>query len=187
MVSMRPAALHDEQRIVLLVWFWNVLDCGFPVLSAFHESPELLSAEHYPQAGFPAAPYADDPAQTFFLRGISLHVGHRHGGLALVVEILACAAAASILAVCVHPPCVGAAVFQSAWCRELSSVPALLLWWTPLRFAGHRHVWPAPAALVAVRSVTVAVLAGCAHRPCADAVHFLPMARSLWYAAAAPT
>ena len=171
----------------LLVRLRIVPDCGLPVLSAFHESPELLSAEHYPQAGFPAAPYADDPAQTFFLRGISLHVGHRHGGLALVVEILACAAAASILAVCVHPPCVGAAVFQSAWCRELSSVPALLLWWTPLRFAGHRHVWPAPAALAAVRSVTVAVLAGCAHRPCADAVHFLPMARSLWYAAAAPT
>ena len=145
MVSMRPAALHDEQRIVLLVWFWNVLDCGFPVLSAFHESTEFLPAAHCPQAGFQAAPYKGYPAQTVFLRGISLLALHRRGGLALVVEILACAAAASILAVCVHPPCVGAAVFQSAWCRELSSVPALLLWWTPLRFAGHRHGGPAPA------------------------------------------
>ena len=79
-------------------------------------------------------------------------------------EILACAAAASILAVYEHPPCVGAAVFQSAWCRELSSVPALLLWWTPLRFAGHRHVWPAPAARVSVCSAAVSHLAGYAVR-----------------------
>ena len=106
----------------------------------------MRSAAYRPQAGFPVALYEDDPAQTIFLCGISLLALHRRGGLALVVEILACAAA-SILAVCVHPPCVGAAVFQSAWCRELSSVPALLLWWTPLRFAGHRHVWPAPAAV----------------------------------------
>ena len=68
-MSMCPAALHDEQWTVLLVWFWNVLDCRFPVLSAFHKSPELLSAEHYPQAGFPAASYEDDPAQTFFCAG----------------------------------------------------------------------------------------------------------------------
>ena len=35
--------------------------------------------------------------------------------------------------------------------------------------------------------VAVSVLSGRVHRSCADAVHFLPMARSLWYAAAAPT
>lgn len=85
------------------------------MLSAFHESPELLSAEHYPQAGFPAAPYADDPAQTFFLRGISLP-------------------------------------------------------------AAHTRIAPAPAAWALVRSAAAAVLAECA-------VHFLPMARSLWSAA----
>ena len=112
---MRPAAFHGEQWTVLLVWFWNVLDCGFPVLSAFHESPELLSAEHYPQAGFPAAPYEDDPAQTFFLRWISLP-------------------------------------------------------------AARMRVAPAPAAWALVRSAAAAVLAECA-------VHFLPMARSLWSAA----
>ena len=75
-MSMHPAAFHGEQWTVLLVWFWNVLDCGFPVLSAFHESPELLSAEHYPQAGFPAALHEDDPAQTVSLRGISLSAAH---------------------------------------------------------------------------------------------------------------
>ena len=141
----------------------------------------MRSAAYRPQAGFPVALYEDDPAQTIFLCGISLLALHRRGGLALVVEILACAAA-SILAVCVHPPCVGAAVFQSAWCRELSSVPALLLWWTPLRVAGYTH-----EVLVAIRSAAAVVLTGCVYRPCADAVHFLPVPRSLWYAAAAPT
>ena len=119
MVSMRPAAFHGEQWTVLLVWFWNVLDCGFPVLSAFHESPEFLSAEHYPQAGFPGALYEDAPAQTFFLRGISLLVEHKCDDLAPAVWVSVCFAAAAVLAEC--------------------------------------------------------------------AVHFLPMARSLWYAAAAPT
>ena len=53
MVSMRPAAFHGEQWTVLLVWFWNVLDCGFPV-----------------------ALYEDDPAQTVSQHGISLPAAH---------------------------------------------------------------------------------------------------------------
>ena len=93
---MRPAAFHGEQWTVLLVWFWNVLDCGFSV-----------------------ALYEDAPAQTFFLRGISLLVEHKCDDLAPAVWVSVCFAAAAVLAEC--------------------------------------------------------------------AVHFLPMARSLWYAAAAPT
>ena len=100
MVSRCPAALHGEQWTVLLAWFRNVLDCGFPVLSAFHESPELLSAEHYPQAGFPAAPYEDDPAQTFFLRGISLPAAHTHVAPAPAAWALVRSAAAAVLAEC---------------------------------------------------------------------------------------
>ena len=119
---MRPAAFHGEQWTVLLVWFWNVLDCGFPVLSTFHESPELLSAEHYPQAGFPAAPYKDYPTQTAVLRGISL----------------------------------------TAWRGRVGPV---LVEWVPGGF------------------VAVSVLSGRVHRSCADAVHFLPLAWSLWDAA----
>ena len=90
---MCPAALHDKQRMVLSARLRIVPDCGFPVLSAFHESPELLSAEHYPQAGFPAAPYEDDPAQTLFLRGISLLVEHKCDGLAPAVWVSVCFAA----------------------------------------------------------------------------------------------
>ena len=109
---MCPAALHDEQRIVLLVWFWNVLDCGFPVLSAFHESPELLSAEHYPQAGFLAVPYEDDPAQTVSLRGISLFAWHKRDGLAPVALVSVCSAAGAAQDEyaghwCGDAPCVG--------------------------------------------------------------------------------
>ena len=103
MVSMCPAALHDGQWTVLLVWFWNVLDCGFPV-----------------------ALYEDAPAQTVSQHGISLP-------------------------------------------------------------AAHTRVAPVPAVLALVRAAAALVLTGCVYRPCADAVHFLPMARSLWYAAAAPT
>ena len=81
------------------------------MLSAFHESPELLSAEHYPQTGFPAAPYADDPAQTFFLRGISLLVEHKCDGLAPAVLVSVCFAAVLVLAECVNHPCACAAHF----------------------------------------------------------------------------
>ena len=116
---MRPAALYDGQRMVLLVWFWNVLDCGFPVLSAFHESPELLSAEHYPQAGFPAVPYEDDPAQTVSLRGISLPAAHTRVALAPVVWMSVCFAAVLVLVECVNHPRAGAAHFppmmRSLW------------------------------------------------------------------------
>ena len=56
----------------LLVQFRIAPDHGFLVLSAFHESTEFLPAAHCPQAGFQAAPYKGYPAQTVFLRGISL-------------------------------------------------------------------------------------------------------------------
>ena len=105
-------AFHDGQRKVLLVWFWNVLDCGFPVLSAFHESPELLSAEHYPQAGFPAASYKGYPAQTVSLCGISLLVEHKCNGLAPAVWVSVCFAAGAAQDEyaehwCGDAPCVG--------------------------------------------------------------------------------
>ena len=103
MVSMRQAALHDGQWMVLLIQLWTAPDCGFPV-----------------------ALYEDDPAQTVSQHGISLP-------------------------------------------------------------AAHTRVAPVPAVLALVRSAAASLLAGCAHRPCAVAAYFLSMARSLWYAAAAPT
>lgn len=144
--------------MVLLAWLRIVPDHGFLIYLAFRGSSAVLLAANHLQAGFPAVPNEDDPAQTVSLRGISLSVGHRCGGLALAIEILVCAAVASILAVCVHPPCVGVAVFQSAWRRELSSVLALLLWWTPLRFSGYTHAVPAPAVLALVRPAAAPVL-----------------------------
>ena len=124
---MRPTAFHGEQWTVLLVWFWNVLDCGFPVLSTFHESPELLSAENYPQAGFPAAPYEDDPAQTFFLRGISLPAAHTCAAPAPAAWVSVCFAAALGLVECVNHPCAGAAHFlpmvRSLWGTAVVAAP----------------------------------------------------------------
>ena len=128
MVSMRQAALHDGQWMVLLVWFWNVLDCGFPVLSAFHESPELLSAEHYPQAGFPAALHEDDPAQTVSQHGISLPAAHTRVAPVPAVLALVRSVAASLLAGCAHRPCAVAAYFpsmaRSLWGPAVVTVPA---------------------------------------------------------------
>lgn len=167
---MCPAALHDEQRMVLLARLRIVPDCGFPVLSAFHESPELLSAEHYPQAGFPAAPYKDYPTQTFFLRGISLLVGHKRDGLAPAVWLSMRSAAVSVLSGCVHRSCADAVYFLP--------VLQMVLPQSPLRFAGHRCVGPVPAVWGLVCSAAALVLTGCQHRPCAGVVYSLSMART---------
>ena len=113
---MCPAALHDEQRMVLLARLRIVPDCGFPVLSAFHESPELLSAEHYPQAGFQAAPYKDYPAQTVSLREISLPAWHGRVGPVPVEWVLERFLAASVLTGCIHRSCANAVRFlQMVW------------------------------------------------------------------------
>ena len=108
---MRPAALHDEQRMVFLVRLRIVPDRAFPAHPAFHESPEFLSAEHYPQAGFLAVPYEDDPAQTVSLRRISLPAAHTRVSLAPVVWMSVCFAAVLVLAECVNHPCACAAHF----------------------------------------------------------------------------
>ena len=134
------------------------------MLSAFHESPELLSAEHYPQAGFPAAPYADDPAQTFFLRGISLPAAHTHVAPAPAAWALVRSAAALLLAECVHRPCAGAAYFLSMAQMVNPDTPTAVPTWLtrhPLQLAGHRRVALGPAALVSVRSAAAAILAVC--------------------------
>ena len=188
MVSMRPAALHDEQRIVLLVWFWNVLDCGFPVLSAFHESPELLSAEHYPQAGFPAASYKGYPAQTVSLCGISLLVEHKCDGLAPVALVSVCSVAVAVLVGCVYPPCASVAFFRltvyriQTDARTMAPEQVLLRYLLPL--AEQKHAAPAPvvpglacAAALLARSVSVYRLGANGAFPVPVAVHFPVVAR----------
>lgn len=185
---MCPAALHDEQWTVLLVWFWNVLDCGFPVLSAFHESPELLSAEHYPQAGFPAAPYEDDPAQTFFLRRISLPAAHMNAVLALVLLAWRYYAAFARPGVCAHHPCASVAFFRltvyriQADARAMAPEQVLLRYLLPL--AEQKHAAPAPvvpglacAAALLARSVSVYRLGANGAFPVPVAVHFPVVAR----------
>ena len=127
MVSMRPAAFHGEQWTVLLVWFWNVLDCGFPVLSTFHESPELLSAENCPQAGFPAAPYKDYPTQTVSLREISLPAWHGRDGPAPVALVSVCSAAGAVQDEyaghwCGDAPCVGTEQLHGQLFRPVRSL-----------------------------------------------------------------
>ena len=105
MVSMRPAAFHGEQWTVLLVWFWNVLDCGFPV-----------------------ALYEDAPAQTVFQHGISLPAAHTRVAPVPAVLALVRSAAASLLAGCAHRPCAVAAYFpsmaRSLWGPAVVTVPA---------------------------------------------------------------
>ena len=91
------------------------------MLSAFHESLELLSAEHYPQAGFPAASYKGYPAQTVSLCGISLLVEHKCNGLAPAVWALMRAAAAAVLAECaVH----FLPMARSLWSAAIVTAPA---------------------------------------------------------------
>ena len=73
---MCPAALHDEQQMVFLVRLRIVADYGFQAHLAFHGSATIPVLVDHPQAGFPAAPYKDYPAQTAVLRGISLPAAH---------------------------------------------------------------------------------------------------------------
>lgn len=103
------------------MWLRIVPDRAFPAHPAFHESPEFLSAEHYPQAGFLAVPYEDDPAQTFFLRGISLLVEHKCDDLAPAVWVSVCFATAAVLAECaVH----FLPMVRSLWDAAPPAVPA---------------------------------------------------------------
>ena len=91
------------------------------MLSAFHESPELLSAEHYPQAGFPAASYKGYPAQTASLRGISLPAAHTRVAPAPAAWALMRAAAAAVLAECaVH----FLPMVRSLWSAAIVTAPA---------------------------------------------------------------
>ena len=112
--------------MVLLARLRIVPDCGFPVLSAFHESPELLSAEHYPQAGFPAAPYKDYPTQTAVLRGISLTAWRGRVGPVLVEWVPGGFVAVSVLSGRVHRSCADAVHFLSlAWSLWDAAPPAV--------------------------------------------------------------
>ena len=113
---MRPAALHDERWMWVQVWLQIVPDCGFPVLSAFHELTVLRSAAYRPQAEFPAALYEDDPAQTFSLRGISLPAAHTRAAPVPAAWVSICSAA--VLAECANHLCAGAAHF----------LPSVQLW-----------------------------------------------------------
>ena len=128
---MRPAALHDGQWMVFLVRLRIVPDRVFPAHPAFHESPEFLSAEHYPQAGFLAVPYEDDPAQTVSLRGISLFAWHRRDGLAPVALVSVCSVAVAVLVGCVYPPCADEVYFLplawSLWYVAIAAVPVAMV------------------------------------------------------------
>ena len=88
MVSMRQAALHDGQWMVLLVQLRTAPDCGFPV-----------------------ALYEDDPAQTVSQHGISLPAAHTRVAPVPAVLALVRSAAASVLIGCANRPCACAAHF----------------------------------------------------------------------------
>ena len=105
MVSMRQAALHDGQWMVLLVQLRTAPDCGFPV-----------------------ALYEDAPAQTVSQHGISLPAAHTRVAPVPAVLALVRSAAASLLAGCAHRPCAVAAYFpsmaRSLWGPAVVTVPA---------------------------------------------------------------
>ena len=108
-VSMCPAASHDERRMVLLARLRVAPDCRFPAHPALRGSAAVLSAANHPQDGFPAAPHEDDPAQTVSLRGIPLFAWHRRDGLAPVALVSVCSVAVAVLVGCVYPPYADAA------------------------------------------------------------------------------
>ena len=85
----------------------------------------MRSAAYRPQAGFPAALYEDDPAQTIFLRGISLLALHRRDGLVPVrLAHFGVVLAQSVFA---HPPCVGVAYsLSTARIAQLDALAAAL-------------------------------------------------------------
>ena len=128
---MCPAALHDEQRMVLLAWLRIVPDHEFPVYLAFRGSATIPVLVDHPQAGFQAAPYKDYPAQTFFLRGISLFAWHRRDGLAPVVLVSVCSVAVAVLVGCVYPPCADEVYFLplawSLWYVAIAAVPVAMV------------------------------------------------------------
>ena len=163
---MRPAALHDKQRMVLLARLRIVPDRTFPAHPAFHESPEFLSAEHYPQAGFPAVPYEDDPAQTVSLRGIFLPAAHTRVALAPAAWVSVCFAAVLVLVECASHPRTGVAHFLplvwSLWDVVPAPVRVAVLLQHPLQLVEHTHVVPAPVVWAPVRSVTAAIPTVCA-------------------------
>ena len=128
---MCPAALHDEQRMVLLARLRIVPDHEFPVYLAFRGSATIPVLVDHPQAGFQAAPYKDYPAQTFFLRGISLFAWHRRDGLAPVVLVSVCSVAVAVLVGCVYPPCADEVYFLplawSLWYVAIAAVPVAMV------------------------------------------------------------
>ena len=94
--------------MVLLVWFWNVLDCGFPV-----------------------ALYEDDPAQTFFLRRISLPAAHTRVAPAPATLAWRYFVASAVLVVYARSPCADEVYFLplawSLWCVAIATVPLAMV------------------------------------------------------------
>ena len=112
MVSMCPAASHDEQRMVWLARLRVAPDCRFPAHPALRGSAAVHGLANHPQDGFPAASYKGYPAQTVSLCGISLLVEHKCDGLAPAVWVSVCFAAGAAQDEyaehwCGDAPCVG--------------------------------------------------------------------------------